>query len=296
MSRVLVVRPPAKINLTLHVGPQRGDGYHEVRTLMQTVALCDALTVTARRGPFALATRSPGVPSDRTNLVWRAADVFWRAIGRDGEPRDAHIRLTKQIPPAAGLGGGSADAAATLVALNEIWDARRPRHELIRIAAELGADVPFFLFGGTALGTGRGDELFPVDDVKRFGVVIIKPSFGVPTADAYRWLDSDRAAGNSQSAGSKHALEVGWSTGPVTIQNDLQDPVARRHAGIDEQVAALRREGALATAMSGSGSAVFGLFPEAGAPHAGRRLQRQDWLVCVTRTLNRRESARKMGL
>jgi 4-diphosphocytidyl-2-C-methyl-D-erythritol kinase len=295
MSRVLVLRPPAKINLTLHVGPLRADGYHDVRTLMQTVALCDTLTVTARPGPFALATRSPGVPSDRTNLVWRAAEALWRAMGRDGEPRDAHVRLAKQIPPAAGLAGGSADAAAALVALNEIWDARKSRHELVRLAAELGADVPFFLFGGTALGTVRGDELFPVDDVKRFGVVIIKPSFGVATADAYRWLDADRVAGNSQSTGHQ-ALEVGWPTGPVTIQNDLQAPVARRHAGIDEQVAALRREGALATAMSGSGSAVFGLFPEAGAPHAGRRLQRQDWLICVTRTLNRRESARKMGL
>jgi 4-diphosphocytidyl-2-C-methyl-D-erythritol kinase len=296
MSRVVVIRPPAKINLTLHVGPPRGDGYHDVRTLMQTVALCDTLTVTPRRGPFALATRSPGVPADRTNLIWRAAEVFWRAIGRDGDPRDAHVRLAKQIPPAAGLGGGSADAAAALVALNTVWDARRSRHDLIRIAAELGADVPFFLFGGTAIGTGRGDELLPVDDVKRFGVVIVKPSFGVATADAYRWLDEHRAASESATGGSSHVLDVGWPTGPIKIENDLQEPVARRHAGIHEQVSALRREGALATAMSGSGSAVFGLFSEAAAPHAGRRLQRADWLVCVTRTLNRRESARKMGL
>ena len=120
MSRTLVLRPPAKINLTLRVGPLRGDGFHDVRTLLQSIALSDTLTVTARRGPFALAAGGPGVPTDETNLVSRAAAALWRALGRDGEPRDAHVKLVKQIPLAAGLGGGSADAAAALVALNVV--------------------------------------------------------------------------------------------------------------------------------------------------------------------------------
>ncbi|HKW02024.1 MAG TPA: 4-(cytidine 5'-diphospho)-2-C-methyl-D-erythritol kinase [Vicinamibacterales bacterium] len=295
MSRVLVLRPPAKINLTLRVGPARGDGFHDVRTLLQAVALSDTLTVTARRGPFALAAGGPGVPTDDTNLVSRAATALWRALGREGEPRDAHVKLVKQIPMAAGLGGGSADAAAALIALNVVWDGHRSRRDLARIGGTLGADVPFFLQGGTALGAGRGDEIYPVDDAARMGVVIIKPSFGVATADAYRWLDEDRAAGVDAPAASRD-VEVGWASGPIALVNDLQGPVARRHAPVAEIVDALTKAGALGAAMTGSGSAVFGLFPEAQAPRAARRLKRADWLVQVTRTLSRRESARRLGL
>lgn len=300
MGRTLVLRPAAKINLTLRVGPARGDGYHDVRTLMQSVAVMDTLTLTARRGPFSLQASGAGVPTDDTNLVARAAAALWRALGRDGVPRDAHIKLVKQIPIAAGLGGGSADAAAALVGLNTIWDGRRSPQQLATIGATLGSDVPFFLQGGTALATGRGDEVYPVDDASRFGVVIIKPSFGVATADAYRWLDEDRAA--SGQRGSKvgetpsRDLDIGWRVGPIALVNDLQDPVARRHAEITEIVSALARAGARAAAMTGSGSAVFGLFAEAQAPRAARRLQRPDWLVLVSRTLARREASRRIGL
>ena len=296
MSRILVLRPPAKINLTLRVGPARGDGFHDVRTLLQSVALSDTLTVTARRGPFALAAGGPGVPTDETNLVSRAAAALWRALGRDGEPRDAHVKLVKQIPLAAGLGGGSADAAAALVALNVLWEGRRSRRDLARIGGTLGADVPFFLQGGTALGAGRGDEIYPVDDAARLGVVIIKPSFGVATADAYRWLDEDRAAGVADAPAASRDVDLGWSAGPIALVNDLQGPVARRHTPLSDIVATLGKAGALGAAMTGSGSAVYGLFPEAQAPRAARRLKRADWLVQVTRTLSRRESARRMGL
>src|SRR6188508_1664743 len=103
MSRVLILRPSAKINLTLRVGALRPDGFHEVRTLMQSIALCDRVTLSARRGPFILAASSPGVPTDRTNLVAVAAERLWRAAGRSGEPRDVHVRLVKEIPVAAGL-------------------------------------------------------------------------------------------------------------------------------------------------------------------------------------------------
>jgi len=296
MSRTLVLRPPAKINLTLRVGPLRGDGFHDVRTLLQSIALSDTLTVTARRGPFALAAGGPGVPTDETNLVSRAAAALWRALGRDGEPRDAHVKLVKQIPLAAGLGGGSADAAAALVALNVVWEGRRSRRDLARIGGTLGADVPFFLQGGTALGAGRGDEIYPVDDAARLGVVIVKPSFGVATADAYRWLDEDRAAGVADAPAVSRDVDLGWAAGPIALVNDLQGPVARRHAPVDDIVNTLAKAGALGAAMTGSGSAVFGLFPEAQAPRAARRLKRADWLVQVTRTLSRREAARRIGL
>ena len=131
MARALVLRPSAKINLMLRIGQRQPDGYHDLRTLMQSIGISDTLTLTARRGPFALQTRAPGVPSDATNLVWRAADALWRSAGRTDAPRDVHVRLEKGIPSAAGLGGGSADAAAALVGFNAVWDLRRPRKELM---------------------------------------------------------------------------------------------------------------------------------------------------------------------
>jgi 4-diphosphocytidyl-2-C-methyl-D-erythritol kinase len=295
MNRSLILRPPAKINLMLSVGPVRPDGYHEVRTLLQSVALSDALVVTARRGPFVVATRAPGVPTDRSNLVWQIAIALWRAMGRSGDPRDVHIKLDKQIPWAAGLGGGSADAAAALAALNVVWEARLSRHGLLDVARQVGSDVPFFLQGGTALGVGRGDQLYPVDDIQRLGVIIVKPSFGIATADAYRWLDEDRAAGLGDAPASR-PVDVGWPSGPITLSNDLQAPAARRHPGIGEMLEAFRRAGAIAAAMSGSGSAVFGLFSEGVTRTAVKALQRPDWLVVLTRTLARREAVRRMGV
>ena len=297
MSRTIVLRPSAKVNLVLRVGPRRADGFHEVRSVFQSIALADSLTITPRPGPFGLMSRSVGVPADRTNLIWRAAEVLWKAIGGVGEPRDVHIRLDKQIPVAAGLGGGSADAAAALVGLNEIWNARRSRRDLMVIGAEIGSDVPFFFQGGTAVGAGRGEELYPVDDVTRLGIVIIKPSFGVSAADAYGWLDEDRGSGTPppETAG-RNEIEVGWPGGPLTLVNDLQAPVARRHPMVDEMVTACVRQGALAAAMSGSGSAVFAVFPEAIVRRAVSQLQRPDWFVLLTRTLSRREATRRMGL
>jgi 4-diphosphocytidyl-2-C-methyl-D-erythritol kinase len=297
MPRVLVLRPPAKINLMLRVGAPRPDGFHDVHTLLQSIAIADTLRFTARRGPFVLETRGPGVPADRQNLVWQAAATFWRTLGRSGEPRDVHVNLQKAIPIAAGLGGASADAAATLQALNVLWDAKRPRPELARVAATLGADVPFFLQGGTALGLGRGDEIYPVDDLPRFGILVVKPSFGVSTADAYRWLDEDRAANPPPPEGpAAGSIDVGWPAGAVRLENDLQAPVARRHPEIGTIVAACLAEGAKGAAMTGSGSAVFAVFSEAAAQRAARRLHRPEWLVLVTRTLTRREAGRRSGL
>jgi 4-diphosphocytidyl-2-C-methyl-D-erythritol kinase len=296
MARQLILRPSAKVNLLLRVGQTRLDGYHEVRTLLQSIALSDTLVLTSRRGPFALAVRGPGVPPDRDNLVWRAASAFWQALGRTGDPRDVHVKLEKQIPVAAGLGGGSADAAAALAGLNVLWDARWSRAALTQFAGSLGADVPFFLHGGTAIGVGRGEELYPVDDIGRLGVIVIKPSWGVATAEAYGWLDDDRAAAPAGAGRDAPALDAGWATGPIRLINDLEPPVARRHPEILTMIEALRREGATAAAMTGSGAAVYALLSEAAARRAAVRLKRPDWLVILTRTLTRREAGRRMGL
>ena len=294
---MLVLRPSAKINLTLRVGPLRADGFHEVRTLMQSIALCDRLTMSPRRGPFILASSSPGVPVDRTNLIAVAAARLWRAIGREGDPRDVHVRLQKEIPVAAGLGGGSADAAAALVGFNILWNGRLGLRDLVRLGAEIGSDVPFALHGGTAISVGRGEELYPVDDVPRMSIVIIKPSFGVSTGQAYSWLDADRQQNPSASPlGRIGEIDLGWAGGPVPLLNDLQGSVAVRHPAIEEMLDALRRAGARAAAMTGSGSAVFGVFPTSVPRTAMRGLMRPDWLVLLTRTIDRRETARRILL
>jgi 4-diphosphocytidyl-2-C-methyl-D-erythritol kinase len=172
----------------------------------------------------------------------------------------------------------------------------------MRLGVQLGSDVPFFLQGGTALGIGRGEELYPVDDVERMGVVIIKPSFGVSTADAYGWLDADRASENRNrepeflDPSVSDMVEVGWPSGPLALSNDLMGPVAMRHPAVFEMVQACLGVGAIGAQMTGSGSAVFGLFPESVASKAARQLKRPDWLVLVARTQSRREAARRMGL
>ena len=135
VRRALTLRPFAKVNLMLRVGARQPDGYHDVRTVLQAVGIFDTLTFTARRGPFALQSRAPGLATDESNLVWRAAAALWRVAGKPGAPRDAHVKLDKTIPMAAGLGGGSADAAAALVGLNQLWDFRCPPQQLIRLHA-----------------------------------------------------------------------------------------------------------------------------------------------------------------
>jgi len=294
MARAMTVRACAKINWTLHVGAKRDDGFHEVRTVLQSIALADSLVITPRRGPLRVECSAPDVPASRDNLVWRAASAFWRALRRVGEPRGLKIVIQKQIPVAAGLGGGSADAAAALIALNRAWDADWTRAKLIALAAELGSDVPFFLMGGTALALGRGEELYPLEDIRRQSLVIIKPPVEVRTADAYHWLDLDRAEVSSDRRGSRHGewVEVGWGSGPLVAGNDLQAPVIRRRPVVQEIIDAAMAAGAIMAAMTGSGSGVFAVFPAGAAGKAATRLRHSDWQVLVTRTLTRRESCR----
>jgi 4-diphosphocytidyl-2-C-methyl-D-erythritol kinase len=292
----LVLRPSAKINLALRVGPRRPDGYHDVRTVLQSIALHDVLTIQASRGPLVLTTNAPDVPADETNLVWRAAQALWTAMRRNGEPRHARVAIDKRIPVGAGLGGGSADAAAALVGLHRLWKGRLTPGDLLRIGASIGADVPFFLVGGTALGVDRGDVIYPLIDAARLGVVIIRPNFSVSTADAYRWFDE--GADEDRGATTIGAARVGWPTGPLAIANDLQAPVAARHPVIADMVWACRAAGAEAAGMTGSGSAVFGLFDQAAVSQAAQDLARRSegWRVFATRTLLRRDACRRIGL
>jgi len=282
----------AKINLSLRVLGLRPDGHHELRTIFQSIALHDTLTIRTRRGPFVLTCDAAACPADETNLVWRAAQRLWDASGRGGAPRDLDIHLAKRIPLQAGLGGGSSDAAATLRALGPFWGVDDAT--LREIAALLGADVPYFLEGGTVLGLERGDELYPLIDHPPAWITLVLPAFGVSTRDAYAWWDDARQVGGINKVRPAQAGRT--LSGPASdLRNDLQACVAARHPEIGRLISALHRAGASHAAMSGSGSAVFGLFASrAAAAGAVRALKaararsgRDPRSIVVTRTVNR---------
>jgi 4-diphosphocytidyl-2-C-methyl-D-erythritol kinase len=250
----LTVRAFAKVNLSLRVVGTRADGFHELQTVFQSLALHDTVRLTRARGPLRVECDDPACPQGRRNLVWRAAAKLWRASGRRGAPRGAVVRIAKAIPMRAGLGGGSSDAAAALRALAAWW--RVDASRLPAIAGALGADVAYFLVGGTALGLERGDVLFPLADAPRRWVVLALPAVGVGTADAYGWWD-------------RAPSRVARADRPGS--NDLQAPVVAHHPEIGRLARALRRAGAEVAAMSGSGAAVYGLFAVRRAAVAAAR-------------------------
>jgi len=285
------VRAFAKINRSLRVVATRADGYHELRTIFQSIALHDTLTVRAIRGPFRLTCDDPACPVDDRNLIAGAAARMWRAAGRRGAPRDVAVHLRKRIPMQAGLGGGSSDGAAAIRALASIWRVRLSRARRQRLAAAMGADVPYFLEGGTALGRDRGDRLSRLVDRPRAWVVLTVPRFGVSTREAFSWWDQQVG-----QVGRVGRVGQGRRVGRARhdFSNDLQPVVARRHPIVATLVADLERSGAFQASLSGSGSAVFGLFARRSqAEGAARALRRRAprRLVLVTRTLTRRECA-----
>ena len=288
----VVARAHAKVNLDLRVLGNRPDGYHELRTVFQTIELHDTLICANRPGPFAIKCRTAGVPLDDSNLVWKAAARLWTALGRAGDPLDTAVTIEKVIPVQAGLGGGSADASAALQGLARLWGGA-PISLLREVASGLGADVPFFLSGGTALGLGRGEEIYPLVDLPTHAVVIVRPPFGVSTAEAYAWYDEDRTAGLKEPR-ELQLLPVPWPTRAAQMINDLEPPVVRRHPEIGTLRTALREAGAIAAAMSGSGSAVFGLFrSHAAALKALKPVSRGGARAVLTRTLSRGEYERR---
>jgi 4-diphosphocytidyl-2-C-methyl-D-erythritol kinase len=293
VSSSVTVRAHAKINLDLRVLGTRPDGFHELRTVFQAISLHDRITCTPRPGPFALECDTAGVPLDRTNLIWKAAEALWRSLRRTGPLRDVVVRLEKQIPLQAGLGGGSADAAATLMALARTWGVTVRPSQMTDVAAVIGADVPFFLAGGTALGLGRGDEIYPLADLPRHWVVLLIPGFGVSTRDAFGWYDAERELSRGPSPREQQHVPGPWPSRAAQMINDLEAPIARHHPEIDQMKAALRRVGALAAAMTGSGSTVFGLFQQRReALQAVERLAGSGWRVVLTESLGRGEYAR----
>ncbi|MCY4632931.1 MAG: 4-(cytidine 5'-diphospho)-2-C-methyl-D-erythritol kinase [Acidobacteria bacterium] len=285
----LRVRAPAKINLDLRVLRRRPDGYHEVSTILQSIALHDTLTIAPRHGPLTVRSAAPEVPADRGNLVWTAAAALWRAAGRPGDPDGVGVSIRKRVPAAAGLGGASSDAASALRALRRWWAPSASARWLEGVAADVGSDVPFFLRGGTVLATGRGERMRRLRPPEGYWVVLAAPGFGVSTADAYRWWDLDApeaAAGPRGKAGAPG----GWRRDLGRLRNDLEAPVGRRHAEIGALAARLRAAGALRAALTGSGSVVFGLFASRARALEARRALRAIVAapggVLLTRTID----------
>jgi 4-diphosphocytidyl-2-C-methyl-D-erythritol kinase len=287
----VTLRAFAKINLSLRVSSARADGFHDVRTILQAIDLFDRVKCETRRGPFQISCDMPGVPTDCTNLVWKAAQLLWGAAGRSGEPRNTVVTLQKHIPMKAGLGGGSSNAAAALLGLQRLWKLRVPDEQIHALAARLGSDVPFFLVGGTALGLDRGDEVYPLEQLPPYWVVLVMPSLGVATKDAYEWFDECRKSGRDgfsrhQNENSSRPLLRAFPN--VTLVNDLEPPVIERHPVIGQLKQRLTGRGALMAAMSGSGSTVFGVFTSAtAAKRAARALDTEGARSMTARFLGR---------
>jgi len=242
---------PAKVNLSLRVLRRREDCFHEIESLMCPVSIFDTLDLAHREeAGLEFVCDDPTLPTDDNNLVVRATKLFCGACGF--EPR-LRIALTKRIPHGAGLGGGSSDAAATLIGLNRLFDTKLESDALAAMAAELGSDIPFFIYQSAALIRGRGEQVEPVDFPHALPLLLIKPPFGVPTPWAYRqWRDSQEIPGVDYAAQS-----FPWGE----LVNDLERPVFEKYLFLADLKTWLREQPEVTGAlMSGSGSTVFALL------------------------------------
>ncbi|HJQ67443.1 MAG TPA: 4-(cytidine 5'-diphospho)-2-C-methyl-D-erythritol kinase [Blastocatellia bacterium] len=269
MPASVIVKSYAKINWTLDVLHRRADGYHELRTILQTVSLHDRLRLTETAGEIEVTCDDARVPTDETNLAYKAAKLLREAAGQSG---GARIDIQKRIPVAGGLGGGSSNAAATLMGLARMWRIEPAEPELFKIAARIGSDVPFFLVGGTALGVGRGEEVYPLEEVDCLGLLLVNPGVAVETADAYRRLS--RLTTSEPPRIIPFALHAakGIHELPLAASNDLESVVLAAHPEIAEVKRRLLEAGARHAVMSGSGGTVFGVFDSLEASERGRLL------------------------
>ena len=280
--RRLVVDAAAKVNLTLEVLNKRPDGYHEISTVMHAVDLSDRLVLDD--APVCeLHTSAPDVPTDERNLALRAALLLREAAKAD---RGVRITLEKRIPVAAGLGGGSTDAAAVLAGLNRLWELRWSTEALQELATGLGMDVPFFLGSGAAVGTGRGEQLASLSG-SSIGLVLVNPRFPVSTAETYgrltpaHYSDGGRARQMARALGTHRPDRIAAS-----LYNGLEAPVRAAYPQIEQMRAALVAAGALGAVMSGSGPTVFGIARSGEQARQIRsRITRGSWECWAVRTL-----------
>jgi len=260
VPRPVTVRVPSKVNLHLAVGAVRKDGFHELATVFQSLSLTDEVTVAAAEEP-GVEVRGEGastVPTDGANLAWRAVEELARHVGKEAEDPKVRVLIRKNIPVSGGMAGGSADAAATLVGLANLWKLEIGRDELAHVAAGLGSDVPFMLHGGTALGTGRGEQIVPVLTRHTFHWVLAFARGGLATPKVYAELDRLRETGEPPRVGEVEPVLEALAAGDprqlaLLLGNDLQAAAVSLRPGLRRTLRAGVDAGALAGTVSGSG-------------------------------------------
>jgi len=291
--RRAAVRAHAKVNLSLKVLGKRADGFHEIRSVFQTIGLCDIITFefTPGRGEDIALEDELGIED---NLVTRAARAFFEKKKVRGRLR---MSLKKRIPMGGGLGGGSSDAAAVLLSLPSLTGRNAELGELTELGASLGSDVPFFLVGGTALGIGRGEELYPLPECGSRPLVVLAPRIHVSTPDAYRAL----GRGSLTSPGEFPKLDsfqsfVWQAYGASDAENDFEAAVFRLHPELKRWQRKLERLGAQPARLSGSGAALFGVFPDrANLQGALPQFRTEPLKVFSTITVTRRQYRARMS-
>jgi len=246
----------AKLNLYLQILGGREDGYHDIRSLMLTVDLADDVQIRDSRSDLSVSADSAGVPSGPENLCWKAANALRL---HTGVRRGAEIRLTKRIPVAAGLGGGSSDAACTLAGLNKLWGLGLTEDELAGVAAGVGSDVPFFVRGGLQLAEGRGEKLTPLEGLPRAWFVIAVPELRVSSAWAYSVVKMGLTSARHVTRMTLLSTNLDAASVVEILQNDLEEGVEKSHPVVSRLKADLLAQGAMGSLMSGSGPAVFGV-------------------------------------
>ena len=289
----------AKINPSLHVLGRRPDGYHEIRTIFQTITLRDELTFgLSEDGQLHLSSDSADVPTDESNLISRAAQLLKNLYQvKEG----ARIELRKKIPTGAGLGGGSSDAAVALLGLAHLWQIKIDRETLANLGARLGADVPFFLTGGRALGTGTGTEIKPLADTPLQYLIVVKPGVKSYTAEAYKALNAPALTkvGGDIILSISRAEAQNADSQPDALHNDFEQVVFHMQPEIKRAKDALCRVQAGQALMSGSGASVFGIFENREAQARARvELEKEfpQWSIFSCETLARGDYIRALGV
>ncbi|HWW14242.1 MAG TPA: 4-(cytidine 5'-diphospho)-2-C-methyl-D-erythritol kinase [Candidatus Dormibacteraeota bacterium] len=316
-SMTVQVRSFAKINLGLSIGARREDRFHELLTVYQTIGLHDVIHVSVGRGAgIQIRCTDPRVPKDESNTCHRIVEKAMQALGAKGR---VVIEIEKRLPVQGGLGGASSNAVAAVLGLERALKKTLPAEERLRIAAEVGSDLPLFLVGGTVLGVGRGEQVYPVQDLPSTACLVVTPEVGVSTPRAFAEWDRKLTALNASdrmvelgrglsawlsemySGAPRQISRRGRAENPLLalvragIKNDFEEVVFPEYPELSEGKSALERAGAKYASLSGSGSALYGLFASKEAARvAVTRLRKQGWAARATTTLTRGQYWRRL--
>lgn len=280
----MIIRAYAKINIALDVVGKREDGYHLLRMIMQQIDLYDVIKMDKIEAGIELTCDKKYIPVDSRNLAYKAAELFKQTYFVDG---GVSISINKNIPVAAGLAGGSADAAAVLLGMNKLYGLNRPVKELMELSVSLGADIPYCINGGTALCEGIGEEITSLKPFKNHILVLAKPNFGVSTKEVYKALDISKINRHPNVEKIIKAMELeDLSSVCFNMRNLLENVTLRKHQGLRKLKNQFIEAGALGSMMSGSGPTVFGFFDNMlTAQRCYDKLKKEYKEVFITRTL-----------